>query len=237
MARGGPPPACKPERCPGDCKSHWASHHHQHCRPMPQPDVQQPSHLPNQEHQHGLIVCTIAIAIMIQVIMFQQPAAEDKTAQDLFDKDDKVYDNRILCCLVISPAGQPVMSGVLIDLDLAKECTRHGWMKLKKLQLESHEGQTLPKDSMLKEWYTGTYKKIARIKRSDMSVDRFDDILSEFPPWFECVKPLCNAVQDILFPYGKKGLIVGTPQDPKRLYDPIIKAYEDAIALLEAGEI
>ncbi|TPX23174.1 hypothetical protein DIZ76_012499 [Coccidioides immitis] len=154
------------------------------------------------------------------------------------------------------------MLGMLIDLDLAKEvgsgqsgaqhqtgtmefmtievllnCVHHGWMKLKKLQLESHEGQTPPKDSMLKEWYTGTYKKIARIKRSDMSVDRFDDILSKFSLWFECIKPLCNAVQDILFPYRKKGLIVGTLQDPKRLYDPIIKAYEDAIALLEAGEI
>ncbi|EFW21144.1 conserved hypothetical protein [Coccidioides posadasii str. Silveira] len=172
MARGGPP-AHKPERCSGDCEGHWASHHHQHCRSMPQPAVQQPSTLSNQEHQCGLIVCAITITITI-----------------LFDKNDKVYDNHILCCLVISPAGRPVdilenniiitnptkvggMSGVLIDLDLAKECARHGWMKLKKLQLESHEGQTPPNDSMLKEWYTGIYKKIARIKRSDMGVDGF----------------------------------------------------------------
>ncbi|KMU80895.1 hypothetical protein CISG_08791 [Coccidioides immitis RMSCC 3703] len=188
--------------------------------------------------------------------MFQQPAAKDKQLKSeltftvelvytpsLFDKNDKVYDNHILCCLVISPAGQPVydyellLEACSLILTLPKECTHHGWMKLKKLQLESHEGQTPPKNSMLKEWYTGTYKKLMRIKRSDMSVDRFDDILSKFPLWFECVKPLCNAVQDILFPYGKKGLIVGTLQDPKRLYDPIIKAYEDAIALLEAGEI
>ncbi|KMU85161.1 hypothetical protein CIHG_02943 [Coccidioides immitis H538.4] len=211
---------------------------------------------------------------------------ESVHTSSLFNKDDKVYDNCILHCLVISPAGWPIYKyesplellmalqdaikahqslyldgnilhrdisenniiitdstnigstlGVLINLNLTKECAHCGWMNLKKLQLESHEGQKLPKDSMLKEWYTGTYKKIVRIKRSDMGVDRFDDILSEFPLWFECIKPLCNAVWDTLFPYRKTGLIVGTPQDPKRLYDPIIKVYEDTIALLEAGKI
>ncbi|EEH04621.1 conserved hypothetical protein [Histoplasma capsulatum G186AR] len=89
-----------------------------------------------------------------------------------------------------------------------------------------------PNNSLLTKWYTDTYREIARIKRSDMGADGFEDILSEFPPIFECAKPLCRAIRDILFPYGGRGIIVGTPQDPKRLYNPIIKAYDDAISLI-----
>ncbi|KAG5289062.1 serine/threonine protein kinase Sgk2 [Histoplasma ohiense] len=105
------------------------------------------------------------------------------------------------------------------------QCIRRGWEKLDKLQ---RQGQ--PEESALRDWYTGTYQKIARSKRGDMSVDGFEDILSEFPPIFECVKPLCIAIRDILFPYKDRRIIVGTPHDPKRLYNPIIKAYNDAIS-------
>ncbi|KKZ62396.1 hypothetical protein EMCG_03191 [[Emmonsia] crescens] len=252
----------------------------------------------------------------------------------LFDRNgEEPYDNRVLRCLMISPAGRPIYdyksplellmalrdaikahrslyldgnilhrdisdnniiitdagkadghSGMLIDLDLAKEvgsgrsgarhqtgtmefmaievllnidhtyrhdlesffyvliwqCARHGWEKLKQLQKLYQLRRILtnefspPKDSMLKEWYTGTYKKIARIKRTDMGADGLEDILTEFPPAFEFAKPLCRAIRDILFPYGNRGIIVGTPQDPKRLYNPVIKAYDDAIAKIKS---
>ncbi|KAM5499615.1 hypothetical protein McanMca71_006189 [Microsporum canis] len=238
----------------------------------------------------------------------------------LFNEDDEVYDNRILRCLVISPAGRPIYeyksrlellialrdglmahrslyldgkilhrdisenniiitdpdsaggrSGMLIDLDLAKkvgsepsgarhrtgtmefmaievllnvdhtyrhdlesffyvliwQCARRGWQKLR----NPRQLQGQPKKSLLDGWYTGSYEQISRMKRADMSVDGFGDILQEFPPLFDCVKPLCSAIRDILFPY-KNGLIVGTPQDPKQLYEPILKAYEDAISQL-----
>ncbi|OJD12951.1 hypothetical protein ACJ73_09269, partial [Blastomyces percursus] len=36
---------------------------------------------------------------------------------------------------------------------------------------------------------------------------------------------------------SKLRLIVGTPQDPNRLYDPIIKAYDDAITQFELGNL
>ncbi|OJD12531.1 hypothetical protein AJ78_06896 [Emergomyces pasteurianus Ep9510] len=276
----------------------------------------------------------------------------------LFDRNgEELYDNRVLRCLVISPAGRPIYdyrsplelltalrdaiqahrslyldgnilhrdisenniiitdpdkvgghSGMLIDLDLAKEvgstrsgarhqtgtmefmaievllnidhtyrhdlesffyvfiwqCARHGWEKLVQLQklyqlhvwsddsmlkkwcTESHEknlnqGEFVriltndfspPEDSMLKEWYNGTYRKIARIKRTDMGADGLEDILTEFSSAFEFAKPLCRAIRDILFPYGDRGIILGTPQDPKRLYNPIIQAYDDAIYLI-----
>ncbi|EER42286.1 conserved hypothetical protein [Histoplasma capsulatum H143] len=41
------------------------------------------------------------------------------------------------------------------------QCARHGWEKLNELQ---RQGLDQPKDSMLREWYTGTYKKIAIYK-------------------------------------------------------------------------
>ncbi|KGY15754.1 hypothetical protein PABG_11415 [Paracoccidioides brasiliensis Pb03] len=242
----------------------------------------------------------------------------------LFDRNsEELYDNCVLRCLVISPAGRPIYryesplelltalrdaikahrslyldgnilhrdisenniiitdpekanghSGMLIDLDLAKEvgsgrsgaqhqtgtmefmaievllnidhtyrhdlesffyvliwqCARHGWEKLNELQ---RQGQDPPKDSMLREWYTGTYKKIATYKRGNMEAGGFEYLLQEFPPDFERVKHLCKTIRGVLFPYGEGGLIVGTPQDPKRLYDPIIKAYDDMIALIE----
>ncbi|OJD12101.1 hypothetical protein AJ78_07250 [Emergomyces pasteurianus Ep9510] len=182
-------------------------------------------------------------------------SAQPAHKPSLFDRNgDESYDNRVLCCLVISPAGRPIYkyksplellkalrdaikahqslyldenilhrdisenniiitdsdktdghTGMLINLDLAKEigsqrsgarhqtgtmkfmaievllnidhtyrhdlesffyvliwqCARHGWEKLKELQ---RQGQDQSKDSLLREWYTGTYKKIATYK-------------------------------------------------------------------------
>ncbi|EDN02501.1 predicted protein [Histoplasma mississippiense (nom. inval.)] len=105
------------------------------------------------------------------------------------------------------------------------QCARHGWGK------NNH-----PKDSKLRAWYTGNYEDIANAKLGHMSKAEnmgFGFILREFPPKFRGVLTLCGALRDILFPYNDKGLIVGTPQDPNRLYDPIIKAYDDTIAQFE----
>ncbi|OJD22161.1 hypothetical protein ACJ73_06495 [Blastomyces percursus] len=226
----------------------------------------------------------------------------------LFDGNgEESYDNRVLRCLVISPAGRSIYkyqsplellkalrdaikahrslyldgnilhrdisenniiitdpdeadghSGMLSDLDLAKEvgsgrsgarhqtgtmefmaievllnidhtyrhdlesflyvliwqCARHGWEKLHALQ---RQGLDRPKDSILREWYTGTYKKIAIYKRGNMEAGGFEYLLQEFPPDLECVKNLCRTIRGVLFPYGKEGLIVGTPQVPQRL--------------------
>ncbi|EEH40544.2 hypothetical protein PAAG_08997 [Paracoccidioides lutzii Pb01] len=187
--------------------------------------------------------------------------------------------------IITDPEKADGLSGMLIDLDLAKEvgsgrsgarhqtgtmeflaievllnidhtyrhdlesffyvliwqCARHGWDKLKQLralyQLHGWLGHSMleiwcagshetvantkqgnigaggferiltvefspPNNSLLTKWYTDTYGEIARIKRSDMGADGFDDILSEFPLIFECAKPLCRAIRDILFPYG-----------------------------------
>lgn len=61
-----------------------------------------------------------------------------------------------------------------------------------------------------------------------MDVNGFGFILREFPPEFECVKPLCRELLGILFPY-RDGLFTGTPKDPGILYGPIIKAFDKTI--------
>jgi hypothetical protein len=51
-------------------------------------------------------------------------------------------------------------------------------------------------------------KIFADAKRGSMHADRFEDILEEFPPALDGIKPLCREVRGILFPLqgGKLGL-------------------------------
>ncbi|OJD26084.1 hypothetical protein ACJ73_02545 [Blastomyces percursus] len=269
----------------------------------------------------------------VQTIAFHQSTVRDTQQENelafsvqsahepsLFDRNgEEPYDNRVLRCLVISPAGRPICkykshlellmalrdaikahrslyldgnilhrdisenniitdpakadghSGMLIDLDLTKEvgsarsgarhqtdtmefmaiemllnidhtywhdfesffyvliwqCARHGWVK------DNHS-----KHSKLRAWYTDNYEDIANAKLGHMSKAEnmgFGFILREFPSEFHGALSLCEALRDMLFPYNAKDLIVGTPQDPSRLYDLIIKAYDDTIAEFELG--
>ncbi|KGQ02072.1 hypothetical protein PAAG_11253 [Paracoccidioides lutzii Pb01] len=101
------------------------------------------------------------------------------------------------------------------------KCARNGW--------GNHS-----RYSKLRAWYTGNYEDIANTKYVHMNKAEnlgFGLILREFPSKLHGVVPLCQALQDILFPYNDKGIIIGTPQDLNHLYNPIIKAYDDAISL------
>ncbi|KAK2803987.1 hypothetical protein FQN50_006793 [Emmonsiellopsis sp. PD_5] len=242
----------------------------------------------------------------------------------LFDRNSKEqgpYDNRILRCLVISPAGRPVYkyhspmellmalrdaikahrslyqvgnilhrdiseanviitdpgkgdgnSGMLIDLDLAKEigsgrsgaryqtgtmefmaievlravdhtyrhdlesffyvliwqCAWNGWERFNRLKEK-------PDDSLLNEWYTGSFKQIAGRKGGHMDAKNFEYLLLEFPPELECVKPLCKAVRRILFPIHQDALFTGTPATADMLYDPIVQAFDNGIEDIKAA--
>lgn len=71
-----------------------------------------------------------------------------------------------------------------------------------------------------------------------MHADEFEDILDEFPQVLDRVKPLCKKIRSILF-FLLEGerLNFGTPPaPPEKLYDPIIKAFHDAIAEERARE-
>ena len=93
-----------------------------------------------------------------------------------------------------------------------------------------------PKESRLSKWYTGTFDEIADAKQHHMGVDGFEKILAEFPQAFDFVKPLCEKIRGILFPY-KNGLLIGTPPDPpEELYDPIIEAFDNVEADIPTGE-
>ncbi len=85
---------------------------------------------------------------------------------------------------------------------------------------------------MLSEWYTGSYKEIARRKEYAMGVNGFEELLDEYPPAFHCIKPLYKEIRGILFPLLKSGaLFTRTPSDlPENLYDPIVEAFDSAIA-------
>ena len=255
-------------------------------------------------------------------------AKRDKEANSqttsLYTHDDSSFDNRIFCCLVISPAGRALRDfrsipellkalrdavkahkslymkgkilhrdisenniiitdpkeangfrGMLIDAEYGKEngSGRSGarqqtgtmeFMAIQVLQRVAHtyrhdlesffyvllwicarrvwEREFLcsavdrPKRNILSKWYTGSFDDIADSKQGYMHVDKFEDILKEFPQAFDRVKLLCKEIRGILFPY-KNGLLIGTPPDPpEKLYDPVIEAFDDTIADISAGE-
>ncbi|KAI0117805.1 serine/threonine-protein kinase Sgk2 [Nemania sp. FL0031] len=87
-------------------------------------------------------------------------------------------------------------------------------------------------ETMLAQWHMGSYDEMARVKRGDMDVGGLEVIMGEFPPKFDLIKPLCRELRDILFPY-RRGLFTGTPLDPKVLYDPIIKAFDETLAIMD----
>ena len=239
----------------------------------------------------------------------------------LLASSDGPYDNRILRCLVVYPAGRPLYKyqsplellealrdaikahrslyidgkilhrdisenniiitdsektgrvGMLIDLDLAKkvgtqrsgarcrtgtmefmaidvllnidhtyrhdlesffyvliwQCARRGW------EFTRYPGNR-PNPSLLTDWYTGNYERIANAKRGNVGANGFERILAkEFPPEFECVKPLCRELRGILFPIRHGDIFTGTPKESKVLYEPIIEAFGKAIGDIKAG--
>ncbi|KAF2459673.1 hypothetical protein BDY21DRAFT_338901 [Lineolata rhizophorae] len=169
--------------------------------------------------------------------------------------------------IIITDPKRTGVTGMLIDLDLAKELSnglsgarcRTGTMEFMAIEvllgishtyrhdLESFFyvliwqcarrgwGQEWPEDTLITQWYTGSYREIAFAKRGGMSVDGFEYILEEFPPRFDWVKALCREMRGILFPY-REGLFVGTPKDPEILYGPIIKAFDKAIDDIKATQ-
>ncbi|KAA6413317.1 MAG: serine threonine- kinase Sgk2 [Lasallia pustulata] len=102
-------------------------------------------------------------------------------------------------------------------------CARRGWAL-------AGTSKKPPTETILSHWYTGTYKDIARNKRGDMDKDGLEVILEECSQVFDCVKPLCRIIRDVLFSYKNGRLFTGTPQDPNILYDPIIEAFDDTIS-------
>jgi len=110
-------------------------------------------------------------------------------------------------------------------------CARRAWEKY-----ESWFDQSL-KQSRLTKWNTGSYHDIAGAKEHHMGVSGFKAILEEFPQALSHVKPLCREIRGVLFPLLEDGVLhIGTLEDAKELYDPIIRACENAIAKKRAKD-
>ena len=108
-------------------------------------------------------------------------------------------------------------------------CARRAWER----GFQCNTGDR-PRRSVLGRWYGSSATDAARAKLSDMHLEGFMDILDEFVPAFDCIKPLCTNLRQVLFPLNNIGLQDRTTKsDHRTLYDPFIKAFDDAIADLE----
>lgn len=89
--------------------------------------------------------------------------------------------------------------------------------------------KNLAKESELRRWYTGSYEDIVDAKRSHMDNDRFNIILHEFPPEFNCLKELAKELRMASSPIQRGALFRGTWSDPKKVYIPMVDAFDKAI--------
>ncbi|KAF5024770.1 hypothetical protein F66182_3148 [Fusarium sp. NRRL 66182] len=89
-----------------------------------------------------------------------------------------------------------------------------------------------PGTSKLRQWSNGDWNELALRKFLDMDQDNFQNILEEFTPEFHSLKPLAERLRQILFPL-RDGVIWtgsdGSPEAVDKLYDGMIRAFEEAI--------
>ena len=243
---------------------------------------------------------------------------QDARTVGLYDSGKETFGNRLLGCLVISPAGRALrdfrtiqelvtalrdsiiahssllmkgkilhrdisenniiitdpkkangFTGMLIDLDLAKDigtaqtgarqqagtvefmaiqvlrkvdhtyrhdlesffyvllwiCARRVWEKEFFCKLKDR-----PEIDHLRGWNSGSFDVIADNKVYRMGGNAFKNLLKEFPPVLDCIKPLCEEIRQILFPPHDGGLFLGTPPGPPEdLYNAIIGAFDKAL--------
>jgi serine/threonine protein kinase len=89
-----------------------------------------------------------------------------------------------------------------------------------------------PKTSRVRAWYHGSFVELAERKRVDMEETSFLDILNDFTPELESLKPLAERLRVILFPSRDEVLWTGTDDTPEavdRLYEDMIHAFQDVI--------
>ncbi|CZS92412.1 uncharacterized protein RAG0_02864 [Rhynchosporium agropyri] len=106
-------------------------------------------------------------------------------------------------------------------------CIRYGYEDTDR---QNPSKVTRPKTYILRGWYTGVYTEIANTKQGHMDKNRFENIVSEFAPKFENLKPLARLVRNVLFPIIEGAIFTGTFQDHKIMYNSIISAFEETIS-------
>lgn len=96
----------------------------------------------------------------------------------------------------------------------------------------ANRNENPPVDSKLRFWNPGSWYESAMQKTHDMHQDHFGDILAEFPPEHDSLKPLAEALRQLLFSVEDGALWTGTngaSEFVNALYGGIIGASERAI--------
>ncbi|CAD6506424.1 BgTH12-07350, partial [Blumeria graminis f. sp. triticale] len=100
-------------------------------------------------------------------------------------------------------------------------CINCGWNK-----------GTNPHEVFLSKWYTGTAQEIHLHKEYYMTLGSFEKVLFKFSPMFDDVKVLAEEFRDLIFNSNIKTR-TGNLEDPNKLYEPIIAAFDRAIEALK----
>jgi hypothetical protein len=69
-----------------------------------------------------------------------------------------------------------------------------------------------------------------------MDKNRFKNVIVEFTPTFENLKPLARELRHILFPIRDGAIFIGTFHDHHIIYDGMIMAFNTAIGRLGKEE-
>ena len=93
-----------------------------------------------------------------------------------------------------------------------------------------------PKTNILRGWYTGVYTEIANTKQGHVGKNRFENVIAEFAPEFENLKPLARELRSALFPIRDGDIFTGTFHDHSIMYDRMIEAFDGAITSLRKEE-
>ncbi|VDB90782.1 Bgt-50896 [Blumeria graminis f. sp. tritici] len=101
-------------------------------------------------------------------------------------------------------------------------CICYGWANNK----TSHR-------NVISKWHKKETEDIGFWKSIQMKEEKFEnEFLPKFSPKFKGIKELVVRFWGILF-YSDKELWTGAYKDHQTLYDPIIKAFDDAIEILK----
>ncbi|CAD6506437.1 BgTH12-07363 [Blumeria graminis f. sp. triticale] len=100
-------------------------------------------------------------------------------------------------------------------------CINCGWEK-----------GTNPHETFLSKWYTRTAQEIHLHKEYYICLGSFEKVLFKFAPMFDDVKGLAEEFRDLLF-NSKIKTRTGNLDDPNKLYEPIIAAFDRAIEALK----
>jgi hypothetical protein len=97
-----------------------------------------------------------------------------------------------------------------------------------------------PEASKLRQWSNGDWSELAVRKSLDVDQNNFQSVLRDFPSQFHTLMPLAEGLRQILFPL-RDGIIWtgtdGSPEAVDKLYDGMIRAFEEALGSEGGGEI